>query len=179
MSEQRQEYCRQCGQWRRHVRTSYSTPHLVWLVAILGLGLLMGFWIAILLGVAGWILHASMVTLDNARSPYCCTVCGQNPRDRTPAEEADREARRAEETARRARRRGAALARSCDRARLALRRACRALVSLPARFDRLLFRLAGEGNSIVYRFLEVLATAVLLAAIAGAAYVLVVLATIA
>ncbi len=171
--EQTSGFCAGCGQHRLFTRTTEECPHTAYLVGAIAAGVLTC-GIGSVVVLLGWLLHIAVLALMS-QPPFLCTSCGR-PWG-TPAASpgtwpfvaggrpqhgaADGMGMDAMELRRRA---------AYERHRLRRerrRRLAAAFAAVPERWDRLLHRVAGEGNDLVYRFLWFLTLAALLAACAA------------
>ena len=144
--QHKQAFCHQCGELTLHIGEVYKFPHAIHLLLTL---LTCTIWVWI------WTLHAVVNSFD--RPTFLCSRCGQAEAKKPPT---------AAEIEWAAERRQARLAkRRRWQAELAIRIAwCFAWIRrLPETLDTLLRRVAGEGNELIYRFLQCLAVIAALA----------------
>jgi hypothetical protein len=162
--EQLQWACNRCGKATLHARTKPDVPHVLYL-------LLTVFCCGLALPI--WLLH-SIVAGFSKGPPFLCQECGQTAGQRTPEQEAAWHAALQRDkaflsqqaaAARAARAAGfsAAMSRATEYTRTATVSLVAGVKNLPGQTNRLLQVVAGEENTIVYRFLQVAVLSLMLA----------------
>lgn len=171
--QQTQVFCHRCNQPSLHTRNTYDTPHVLHLLLTL---FCCGFWFPI------WMLHWLLNSISSV--PYRCNMCGQQAGQRAPEviihPVAPMRAAAAPERSSSPPPISDAVARAAGQTTRAvaigLAQAGRALWQqlncLPGDINAVLKILAGEGNDLVHRFLQVLFVIVLACSIIGAGYTL-------
>lgn len=154
MQTQDQAYCHRCGTMRLHTRVTRDVPHILHLLLTI---FLCGFWFPI------WILDIITNSFEQSSEPYRCTNCGRAENEPTQAQkvkiahDAERaSAERAERIGKVAHGMGAMVGSSARGTAWLSSVTAKELIALPRRIDSALRKIAGEGNVIVYRFLQIL-----------------------
>jgi len=164
--EQTQWGCNRCGKPTLHSRKVEPLNHVLHLLLTI---FCCGWWLPI------WIL---LILVHNPRrDPWRCSVCGQQAGVLTPEQQRSLVIQKAQERAVKAEQRQATKeVRSQQRRELfaamasQARSAFQQIKRVPGQIDVGLRLMAGEGNTILYRFLEIAAAAVILGLTAGAIY---------
>ncbi len=178
--EQIQWHCNRCGRPTIHTRVVSEVPHVLYLLLSL---FLCGLFVPV------WIVHAIVHSFAGA-GPFLCTQCGQAAGTLTPEQMRAQAERRREAHLKELQTKKKAL-RECqindklESITQQSRRKARAeaLVSmgkkivhdaarLPSQIDRLLRATAGEGNDILYYFLQLVAIVIIAAGAIGLAWLL-------
>lgn len=173
-TQQSQAYCNRCAKPTLHTRVTRDVNHVLHLLLTL---FCCGLWLPI------WILDALITSMSDSSEPFLCSLCGQRAGTITAEQRAQQQLLDRKAASARAERRAAtrvtisrsvkfgfedATAWLSDTTSVAWASLC----ELPAQTNRVLKFVAGKGNDIVFRFLQVLTVLVLIGAFAGIAFAL-------